>query len=64
MKIEREADVKNAHFEKWLSDIGEYKAYEYLLDNIPIAVFLEATKINGDIWDKIQYLKKEYYKCV
>ena len=62
MRIEHAADAKNAHFEKWLSELGEYKAYEYLLDNVPHIAFMHAINMDGDIWEKIQYLKGVFYQ--
>lgn len=49
-------------FEKWLDSMSAARRYEYLLDNVPHAAFMHACKMDGDIEDKISYLKNVLFE--
>lgn len=64
LKIEHAANVQHEKWEQWISSHSEIWQYGYLLDNVPHAVFMEVCKMSGDLWGKIQYLKKAYYNAI
>lgn len=64
LKIEHTANVQGEKWEKWLSSHSEIWQYGYLLDNVPHAAFMQVCSMDTGLFDKIQYLKKEYYTAI
>lgn len=62
LKIEHFADVQREKWEKWLDSMPELKRYEKLLETVPADIMLYAMNLNGELWQKINYLKQVCYE--
>lgn len=62
LKIEHCADVQREQWEKWLDSMPEPQRYGKLLDAVPVDVMLYAIHLDGDLWQKINYLKQVCYE--
>lgn len=62
LKIEHSANVQYEQWKKWFDSMTEYKQYEYLLDNVSVAIMLEVFKMECSLAEKIDFLKQEYFK--
>ena len=62
LKIEHFADVQREKWEKWLDSMPELKRYEKLLETVPADIMLYAMNLNGEPWQKINYLKQVCYE--
>ena len=60
--IEHFADVQREKWEKWLDSMPELKRYEKLLETVPADIMLYAMNLNGELWQKINYLKQVCYE--
>lgn len=56
------ADVQREKWEKWLDSMPELKRYEKLLETVPADIMLYAMNLNGELWQKINYLKQVCYE--
>lgn len=63
LKIEHYADIQFENWKKQLNSMPDLKQYEYLLNNVPLKTFLEViNKKDWELWQKINFLKLEFYK--
>lgn len=62
LKIEHHAHTAEANFDKFLNDMPLFQRYSYLLDHVPLNVFLNCVGMETSLEEKVDYLKKEYWK--
>lgn len=60
LKIEHYADVQYAKWDNYISGMTEFQQYDYFLNRVTAKTMLEAINMDGDLWEKIQYLKGKF----
>lgn len=63
LKIEHHAHTAEANFDKFLNDMPLLNRYEYLLCRVPLATFLHCVHMETSVEEKVEYLKKEFWKA-
>ena len=62
LQIEHYADVQHEKWEKWLDSMPKQQSYEKLLNAVPVNIMLYAMNLDGELWQKINYLKQVCYE--
>lgn len=62
LKIEHHAHTAEANFDKFLNGMPLMQRYGYLLERVPLNVFLDCLGMETSLEEKVAYLKKEYWK--
>ncbi len=62
LKIEHCANANYENWKNWLNSIPKERQYGILLDKVPTNIMLYAMNLDGDLEQKIEYLKNVCYE--
>lgn len=62
LKIEHCANAHYENWKNWLNSIPQERQYGILLDKVPANIMLYAMNLDGDLTQKIEYLKNVCYE--
>ena len=62
-RIKKCADDSAERFDRWLASMPEIKQYGYLLDHVAHADFMHACRMEGELTEKIEFLRAAYERA-